>query len=142
VSVRSDIARLRALTPAERKLLARAVMLYGVYAPGVRLAGLTRARAWFSDLPSIEGATEAQAVRLVSALVRRSPWRSTCLGVALTLQRMLAAQGIGSELRLGVRRLGPRLEAHAWVEREGTVLLDTRAPLEEFAPLEPAQRAR
>jgi hypothetical protein len=142
VSARSDIARLRALAPAERKLLARAVMLYCAYAPGVRLAGLGRARAWFQDLRPIEGATEAQAIRLVTALVRRSPWRSTCLGATLTLQRMLAAQGIDSELRLGVRRLGPGLEAHAWLERDGTALLDTRAPLEEFAPLEPAQRAR
>lgn len=48
------------------------------------------------------------------------------------------AQGVHSELRLGVRRSGDGLEAHAWLERHGRVLVDTR---EDGAPFLAFERA-
>jgi hypothetical protein len=136
VSPRHSLARLRALCPAERRLLARALLLLPAYAAGVRIGGLRRARAWFSRLGAIEGATPAQAVRMVALAVRRLPWRPGCLPASLTLQRILAAQGVDSQLRLGVRKVAGRLEAHAWLERAGERLIDTRAEDERFAVLE------
>jgi hypothetical protein len=136
VSPRRSLARLRALPPAERRLLARALLLLPAYAIGVRLRGLRRARGWFRQLPAIEGATPAQVARMAAAAARRAPWKGGCLPAALTLQRMLAAQGLRSELRLGVRRVGARIEAHAWLEQGGEPLLDTRADDEDFEPLE------
>ena len=85
MSARREIARLRALSRVERRLLARALMLLAVYAPGVRLAGLRRARSWFRGLRAIENATERQAVRIAFAVVRRAPWRDGCLPAALML---------------------------------------------------------
>ena len=133
---------MRALPPAERRLLARALLLLAAYAAGVRIGGLRRARNWFARLGAIEGATPAQAVRMVTLAVRRVPWRAGCLPAALTLQRILAAQGVDSELRLGVRKVAGRLEAHAWLERAGEPLIDTRAEHERFDALERAAVGR
>ena len=141
VSRRSSLARLRALAPAERRLLLLALLLMPSYALGVRLRGLSGVRAWFPGITVPVDGTPAQSVRMVAAVARRVPWSGACLPGALTLQRILRAQGIESELRLGVRRVGGRIEAHAWIERDGVALLDTRAPDgAPFAPLVPARR--
>jgi hypothetical protein len=142
VSPRHSLARLRALRPAERRLLARALLLLPAYAAGVRIGGLRRARTWFAGLDAIEGATPAQAARMVTLAARRMPWRAGCLPAALTLQRILAAQGVDSELRLGVRKVSGRLEAHAWLERAGERLIDTRGQHEHFDALERAAVGR
>ena len=42
-----------------------------------------------------------------------------CLPRALALRRMLTEWGIAADLRLGVRREGDALVAHAWVEHQG-----------------------
>ena len=141
MSPRRDFARLRALQPAERKLLARALLLLPAYVLGVRFGGLRHSQRLFARLRAIEGATPAQAARLVAAVARRAPG-SGCLPVALTLQRLLAAQGVESQLRLGVRKVAGRLEAHAWLERAGAALIDTRAAHERFEVLEPAGTVR
>ena len=141
MSIRRNFARLRTLSPPERRLLARALWLLPAYAAGVRALGLRRARGWFAHLPAIEGATQGQAVRMVAAVARRAPWAGGCLPAALTLQRLLAAQGIGSRLRIGVRKGEGGLEAHAWVEREGVTLFDPGGADQGFAALEGARPA-
>lgn len=133
-----SLARLRALHPAERRLLLLALFLLPAYSAGLRLRGLRRARRWFRTLPAIAGATPAQAERMVALAVRRGPWRASCLPAALTLQRLLAAQGVEAELRLGVRKAGVSLEAHAWLEREGIPILDIGGGPGSFGALERA----
>lgn len=136
-----SLAPLRAFTRAERRLLLLAAILMPCYSAGVRLCGLRGVHGWFRGVKVPAGATPAQAARIVGALARRVPWKGACLPAALTLQRLLHAQGVGSELRLGVRRHAGRIEAHAWLEREGAVLLDTRGAGEAFAALDRAGRS-
>ncbi|HEX5130313.1 MAG TPA: lasso peptide biosynthesis B2 protein [Usitatibacter sp.] len=138
MSFRRDFARLRALSPAERRLLRRALALLPACALGVKLVGLRRTREWFGAMRPIPQATAQQVVRMAAAAARRAPWKDGCLPAALALERMLAAQGIGSELRLGVRKVGGRFEAHAWLERDGQRIIDT-AESASFAALEPAR---
>lgn len=88
MSPRRSLACLGALRPAERRLLVRALLLLPAYAAGIRLGGLRRTHRWFARLPAIEGATPAQAARMVAAAARRAPWKGGCLPAALTLQRM------------------------------------------------------
>ena len=95
-------------------------------------------RRRFRWLGPVEGATPDQAVRMLGAVARRAPWARGCLPAALTLQRLLAAQGIESEVRLGVRKAGAHVQAHAWVESGGTTLFDTAAAHERFEVLERA----
>ncbi|MEL6529799.1 MAG: lasso peptide biosynthesis B2 protein [Pseudomonadota bacterium] len=53
---------------------------------------------------------------LVTFAARHLPWRSDCLPQALAAQRWLLAEGIGSEIRIGVERPdGEKFGAHAWL---------------------------
>jgi hypothetical protein len=77
----------------------------------------------------------------VGAATRRTP-AATCLSSALALQRVLCAHGHHSELLIGVSRAGGVFAAHAWIEREGRVLvadseLDTYVRLMSWPAVEP-----
>ncbi|MCX2980392.1 lasso peptide biosynthesis B2 protein [Halieaceae bacterium IMCC14734] len=56
----------------------------------------------------------------------RGPLRPRCLTRSLTLQAILARHGVLAEMRVGVARKGSQLFAHAWLEREGTVLNESQ----------------
>ena len=52
----------------------------------------------------------------------------TCLNESLTLFGLLRRHGIDARFRLGVRKEGERLAAHAWIQREDTPLERTDEP--------------
>ena len=55
---------------------------------------------------------------------------------ALALMLLLRRRGYPAELRIGVRPSGEdRLDAHAWVEGEGRILIGQIASLSEYTPL-------
>ena len=62
----------------------------------------------------------------VEAISRRLPG-STCLSRALAAQRLLARWGYASELCLGVARSDRELRAHAWLERQGEIVVGASA---------------
>ena len=75
---------------------------------------------------------EAWAVKAAS---RRMPFTATCLVQALALRMLLSRQGYDPHLRLGVAKDGDdRLEAHAWLEMDGQVLIGGEAG-GRFVPL-------
>lgn len=82
---------------------------------------------------------DARAVRLGVAVHRAASYgvfRPRCLVRALALVRLLDAAGIqGGRLRIGVRRDGSRLLAHAWVEHGSLVLADRREHVRGFHEL-------
>jgi hypothetical protein len=62
-----------------------------------------------------------------AALVERAnrrflPLPANCLSRSLALYWVLSRRGIPAELRLGVRTITGRFEAHAWVEIDGVAL--------------------
>ncbi|HIE94984.1 MAG TPA: lasso peptide biosynthesis B2 protein [Acidobacteria bacterium] len=63
-----------------------------------------------------------RAARLVAAI--SALYRMPCLEQSLILFGILRRRGIPAELRIGVRRAGDGLNAHAWIEHEGRRLLD------------------
>ena len=60
---------------------------------------------------------------------------ATCLTKALAGQRLLAAQGYQGRLRIGVRKDGARLRAHAWLEYRGQVVVGRVSNLTDYRPL-------
>lgn len=64
----------------------------------------------------------ALTAHMVNAADRHGVVHPSCLVKSLALWWLLGRQGIPSELRVGVRKGGGNLEAHAWVEREGRAL--------------------
>lgn len=128
-----------ALPPAERATLIRALVWLPVIALQLRLRGFDAASR---GARSINAAPDGRApdpratARLVATAARHGLHRGNCLSQSLTLQRLLARDGIAAELRIGARRAGERLEAHAWVEHEGQPLNDGADVARRFPPFD------
>lgn len=81
-----------------------------------------------------------QAVWAVKVIGRRLP-KATCLVQAYTLHYLLLHQGVTTELRIGViRGPGRQLEAHAWVERCGQILIGDLPNLKDYTTLPALER--
>jgi hypothetical protein len=74
-------------------------------------------------------------VRAVDVAARHHLYPMHCVPRALALRSLLAEEGIVTEVRIGVRKEGERLAAHAWVEYLGTPIGEPPAVGERFAPL-------
>jgi len=101
----------------------------------------------FTSLKTVQGWLEREAAATASAT---SPQRlartvrtgarlvpgASCLTQALTYQALLHRSGVASTIKLGVRRQGSGLAAHAWVVIDGRVALGgTAAVRREFAQI-------
>ncbi len=67
-------------------------------------------------------------------LLRQRP----CLTKALVAQMMLSQQGFATLLRIGVaRNPDGSLQAHAWLEHEGEIMIGYLHSMQQFTPLPP-----
>ena len=125
--------RLRKLlrtSPTDRRLLVRAALLLGATRVGLwllpiqtlrrALAGVVcTAARWPRGAPPPADRI-AWAVAVASGYVPKA----TCLTQALAVQALLGRDGFSADLRISVARTGDgRLEAHAWIESHGRVLV-------------------
>jgi len=125
----------------ERHVLLQSLVLLPMMSLRIRWLGLVRAfshgrGAPLDARPDHDGDASARALRvarLVHAAARHGPFRLTCLPISLTLHRLLHERGIEANLRLGVRKAGGRLEAHAWIERDGEPLMEPPKIGERYA---------
>ena len=84
----------------------------------------------------------ASIARAVDRAARCGVFRPKCLVRSMALHRMLERSGItGSVIRIGVRRNGDDLLAHAWVEHMGVTLIDSPSSVAVFARLTDARLA-
>lgn len=140
------VRRLLALPPADRRLLLQA----WTAAPFIRImlavAGFKRchgALLWFTPAASSRAAVTpgldeaAHVARLVRAAARHGCVDRNCLAESLTLWWILRRRGIDSDIRIGVRKEGGGLDAHAWVECAGAALDEHPDVSGIFAPLVP-----
>ena len=80
----------------------------------------------------------ARASRWTHAAARHPfPW-ARCLQRSLALCLWLERGGVRPSIRLGVRKDGATISAHAWVQYKGHVLNDSEQVGAEFATLAPA----
>jgi hypothetical protein len=117
------------MTWAERRVLARALVLLPVTVAGIRVFGYGRMRAFLvpdeGSGPAGQDLPAAQALaRLVYGAAGWSPGRASCLPRSLVLCRLLAKQGLQAEIRLGVAKSDGSVTAHAWVEHAGVALAE------------------
>lgn len=84
-------------------------------------------------------ARRQRTVRTVAATSRRLLGDKPCLTQALVAQRLLRRQGFETDLRIGVTKDGDELLAHAWLERDGRVILGGRSSRTRYTPLTPVQ---
>jgi hypothetical protein len=130
---------------AERRLLLTSAFLLPILAAAVRVVGLVRVLGWVAResgetrRPDTEAPTLAA---LVNAAANHLPIACSCLTRSLLLDWMLRRRGFASELRIGVRLVHDSLQAHAWVQLNGTPLNDTPDVAERFAPFEGRESPR
>jgi hypothetical protein len=68
---------------------------------------------------------ENQIIRAVASAAKHSPIGATCLATALVGQALMNRHGHSCEFRIGVRREDSgKFAAHAWLERDGKVILN------------------
>src|ERR1043166_1115859 len=122
---------LRAMDPPDRACLVRALRLLPLVRVRVWLLGARRTQAWLAGGETVSMPTGTagekqmwQIVRMVRVARRYHRFWTNCLSHSLTLWALLRREGVATEVRVGTRRRGGRLEAHAWVEWEGRPLTD------------------
>lgn len=133
------LRRLGQLTAEDWGDLGRALLLLPATGLGLKLLGFKRTRTLMTPRDAEgRGAADIERARamarMVSLAAAYGPYRATCLKKALVLHWMLARIGIAAELKIGVRKgVSAGVEAHAWVEIAGVVLLDSSDVAQRFA---------
>jgi hypothetical protein len=137
-------SRFIALGGSERRLVIEAAALLTLIGAALSLGGFARSRpllgrcARDGGLASIEPSAVAWAI---TAAASRFPFRHSCLDKALATDAMLKRRGMPSSIRVGVRRgqVAAPLDAHAWVESGGAVVIGALDDLRDFTVLSGAR---
>jgi hypothetical protein len=143
--------RFRRLDHESRALFLRGVVLILLVSISLRLRGFRatqgtlrrRLRAAVNSASSKSAPLRAsddvaRIVRMMQAAARHSFASPNCLEVSLVLWYLLKRQGIPSDIRIGTRKIDYRLEAHAWVERNGVALNEFDQAHLHYAPFDAA----
>lgn len=92
--------------------------------------GISRLVRMSPTFPRVEDPDQvAWAVTCANAYL---PGSGTCLAQAIVGATLLAAHGYPATVRLGVAKPETALEAHAWVEREGAVVVGGLNDLDRY----------
>jgi Transglutaminase-like superfamily len=119
------------LPATQRSLLIRAALLLWATRLGLWLLPFQTLRRLLARLapgptrvPGTDGLSRERVVWAVETAARHMPLANTCLTQALAAQVLLARRGYPALLRIGVVK-GDKdnLQAHAWVESEGEVVI-------------------
>jgi transglutaminase superfamily protein len=94
------------------------------------LDGRRRSRAKGIEAPPPSPDRASYCVELAS---RVYPFEATCLKKALVLFALLKRRGVEVRLVIGATKTDRKLDAHAWLEHQGRVIIG--GPSEEYAPL-------
>ncbi len=102
------------------------------------LVSFDRLQRWAGAVRAASGAITPDPPRtawLVNVAANLHPVPMLCLARSVALVRLLARQGIATELKLGVRMEQQNLLAHAWVEWQGHPLNDAERVVPQYAEL-------
>jgi hypothetical protein len=126
------------LPAADRVLLARALGWVALARGALWFVPFTRLRAAADRLRAsgLRRRTDPARVAWAVETAARAVPRATCLSQALAADAMLRRAGRTPTLRIGVAKEGGSLEAHAWLELDGSVLVGDH-DLHRYTPLEP-----
>jgi Transglutaminase-like superfamily len=136
----SALRKFLRLDPSQKRLHLRAALLLGAVSVALRLDSGSMVQHWLLLRPSgprpHNSAIRADLIALAIAQAARHIPGATCLVQAISLCRLLHREGYESVLQVGV--LPPnagRLEAHAWVECEGEIILGGSNSADLYTPL-------
>lgn len=127
--MKNRLLRLVFSSAHERAMILRSVFWLGYYRSGLWLFPAIVTRKAAADLTDNSGncrqadkALVYEVVRSVRKCSRYVP-SASCLTQALAARTILKGYGQPSTLRIGVAPIDSTIEAHAWVEIEGKIVL-------------------
>lgn len=138
------------LPAADQWLLVKSAVLLGSIRLGVWLLPFQTLRRHLAKmakttahLKATDQASAEKVIWAVSLAGRHVPRTRSCLIQALAAQVLLARRGHPACLRIGVAR-GEKgqLQAHAWLESRGQVVLGGTEDLSRYTPLLPPETQR
>jgi hypothetical protein len=142
----AKLRKLLTLPAADRKLLFQAGALLGAVRLGLWILPFSRLRNVLARVAGSRhpaGGPPAERVAWAVSKAARYVPGSTCLVQALATKRLLANLGHDAQLHIGVAKDGTdRLEAHAWVESGGKILVGALSDLSRYTPLPPLPAER
>lgn len=129
------------LATSDRQLLLTAVLTIGIVRLGLWLLPF---QIWRHLIAEVRQTTHKRqktqsvdkVVWAVAVASRYMPGEVKCLARALATQVLLAQRGYRPQLHIGVAKSkGGDLEAHAWVESQGRVVIGGLKDLGRYTPL-------
>lgn len=125
------------LPPSERWLLIQAWLLLGAVRVALWLLPFRSVHRWLSRPRASSPRFSVERIGWAVAVASVYLPFATCLPQALTAQVLLRRYGYAADLKIGVAREdGGRLEAHAWVESAGQIVIGGSASaLARYTPL-------
>lgn len=137
-----NVKRYLDLERADRRTLRRAYIWLAMTDIALRTVGLARLVRRLRIVDPHWGGVGADApyrawryAHWLDVASRHHVVRARCLHRSLVLNRWLLREGIPSHLRIGVRKEGRALHAHAWVELGGRAVYEHPDALTAFVPL-------
>ncbi|MCX7033180.1 MAG: lasso peptide biosynthesis B2 protein [Arenimonas sp.] len=139
-----SLAGWRALTGQQKRQLVVLATVLPAIGALIRVAGFQRAAkacARVGGQAPLRPATaddlaQAEAYAQLAAIAgRRGPVTTTCLRQALAVRTSLRRRGLDAQLKIGVKKNGETLDAHAWVELEGVALAQSQLTHHPFQGL-------
>ena len=137
------------LKPSDRQVLVSTVFLLEAIRLGLWLLPFQTLRRFLASI--VQQTAELHETTQVS--INKVVWAVTvasryipgvkCLARALATQVLLTQRGYVSDLRIGVAKDGQgQVEAHAWVESQGRIVIGGLADLSRYTPLPPLEGER
>lgn len=131
------------LSNSDRQLLLNTFILLGLVRLGLWLLSFQRLRQLLTKIgrssPPYQEGKQIQLSKIVWAVnlsSRYLPGEVKCLARALTTQVIMISHGFSPQLRIGVAKGETgKLEAHAWIESQGQIVIGYLRDLSRFTPL-------
>lgn len=131
------------LTSGDRRLLASTVFLLTAIRLGLWILPfqtlrqiLAKITPTTTDLQETDQASMSRVVWAIAVASGCMPGGVKCLARALATQVLLGRRGWRTQIRIGVAKgEGGQLEAHAWVESQGRIVIGGLKDLGRFSPL-------
>jgi hypothetical protein len=124
-----------ALSASDWLLIVQAIMWFAVVEFGLLLVQLktllsilSRGKPFDRENYTQSSMVAERAAYCVELASRLYPLRATCLKKAVALYALLSRKGFDVQLVIGAARQGERLDAHAWLEHQGQIILGAPAP--------------
>lgn len=140
----SKVKKFFYLTPGDRYLLMNVFLLVGAVRIALQLFPFETVRRWLANQSRLTVTAQSGVTERLLWSVRVASHHmlgdKPCLTQALVAQMLLSQHGMLTDLRIGIAKnhLG-ELQAHAWLERDGNVIIGDLRDLSRYKSLPPLQ---